>query len=245
MRNIKMKIQYEGTRYNGWQRQGNTENTIQGKLEKLLSKMTEEVIELAGSGRTDAGVHAKGQIVNFHTKTKMSVKEMENYIQQYLPKDIAIIEITEAAPKFHSRLNAVRKMYEYQIYTGKENPVFERNYVWHLGQKLDLDAMRKAAAYFVGEHDFRSFCGNKKMKKSCVRRIEQISIEESISKVTIQYIGNGFLMNMVRILTGTLVEVGMGLRKAESMIEILEAKNREMAGKTAPSTGLCLMEVWY
>ena len=245
MRNIRLIIRYDGTRYNGWQKQGNTEKTIQGKLEQLLSKMTGETIELAGSGRTDAGVHALAQVANFHTNCNMSEKKMMEYIQEYLPKDIAVTDIKEVAERFHSRLQAVKKQYEYRIYMGKENPVFERNYCWHLPEQLDIEMMREASQFLEGEHDFKSFCGNKKMKKSTVRKIESIEIKKEGDWLLLRYVGNGFLMNMVRILTGTLIEVGEGIRKPEEMKTILEGKSRELAGRMAPPQGLFLVKVWY
>lgn len=245
MRNIRLTIRYDGTKYNGWQRQGNTEKTIQGKLEQLLSKMTGEDIEIFGSGRTDAGVHALGQVANFHTSCSMTIQEMESYIQQYLPKDIAVTEVKEASPRFHSRLQAIKKQYEYRIYRGLENPVFERKYCWHIQESLNIDKMRKASQFLEGEHDFKSFCGNKKMKKSTIRKIESIEIIEDGNWLILRYMGNGFLMNMVRILTGTLIEVGQGVKRPEEMPEILQGKSRELAGMMAPAQGLFLVKVWY
>ncbi|MBO8463282.1 MAG: tRNA pseudouridine(38-40) synthase TruA [Firmicutes bacterium] len=245
MRNIRLTIRYDGTKYNGWQRQGNTEKTIQGKLEQLLSKMTGEDIEIFGSGRTDAGVHALGQVANFHTSCSMTIQEMESYIQQYLPKDIAVTEVKEASPRFHSRLQAIKKQYEYRIYRGLENPVFERKYCWHIQESLNIDKMRKASQFLEGEHDFKSFCGNKKMKKSTIRKIESIEIIEDGNWLILRYTGNGFLMNMVRILTGTLIEVGQGVKRPEEMPEILQGKSRELAGMMAPAQGLFLVKVWY
>lgn len=245
MRNIRLTIRYDGTKYNGWQRQGNTEKTIQGKLEQLLSKMTGEDIEIFGSGRTDAGVHALGQVANFHTSCSMTIQEMESYIQQYLPKDIAVTEAKEASPRFHSRLQAIKKQYEYRIYRGLENPVFERKYCWHIQESLNIDKMRKASQFLEGEHDFKSFCGNKKMKKSTIRKIESIEIIEDGNWLILRYTGNGFLMNMVRILTGTLIEVGQGVKRPEEMPEILQGKSRELAGMMAPAQGLFLVKVWY
>ena len=245
MRNIRLTIRYDGTKYNGWQRQGNTEKTIQGKLEQLLSKMTGEDIEIFGSGRTDAGVHALGQVANFHTSCSMTIQEMESYIQQYLPKDIAATEVKEASPRFHSRLQAIKKQYEYRIYRGLENPVFERKYCWHIQESLNIDNMRKASQFLEGEHDFKSFCGNKKMKKSTIRKIESIEIIEDGNWLILRYTGNGFLMNMVRILTGTLIEVGQGVKRPEEMPEILQGKSRELAGMMAPAQGLFLVKVWY
>lgn len=246
-RNIKLTLEYDGTRYDGWQKQGNTENTIQGKLETILMRWTGEETEIHGSGRTDAGVHARGQVANFHVDEKCcrNAEEARRYLNQYLPEDIRVLKAEEETERFHSRLNAVRKTYVYYVETGDKKPVFDRKYVYGLGEKLDVDAMRKAASVFLGEHDFKSFCSNKKMKKSSVRRLDAIEIETEGSRIAFIYTGNGFLYNMVRILTGTLIEVGLGKRKPEEMEGILAAQNREAAGMTAPPEGLFLASVEY
>ena len=246
-KNIKLVLEYDGSRYDGWQKQGNTDNTIQGKLETILLKWTGENIEIHGSGRTDAGVHARGQVANFHVDSKIcpDAKTAMEYLNRYLPDDIRILEAEEAEDRFHSRLWATRKTYAYVVDTGEKKSVFERKYVYGLGEKVNIEAMRKAAELLVGEHDFKSFCSNKKMKKSTVRRLDSIEIKEDGTKIVLEYTGNGFLYNMVRILTGTLLEVGMGKRKPEQMTEILLAENREAAGMTAPPEGLFLMSVEY
>ena len=245
--NIKLILEYDGSRYDGWQKQGNTDNTIQGKLEAILSKWANESVEIHGSGRTDAGVHAKGQVANFHIEKDVCPdgKAAMEYLNQYLPEDIRVLDAAVVDGRFHSRLLAIRKTYAYVVETAEKKSVFERKYVYGLGERLDLKRMQEAAGYFVGEHDFKSFCSNKKMKKSTVRRLNSIEIREQGSKVVLLYTGNGFLYNMVRILTGTLLEVGLGKRKPEEMREILEAKNREAAGMTAPPEGLFLLEVEY
>ena len=246
-KNIKIVLEYDGSRYDGWQKQGNTDNTIQGKIESILEKWSGEAIEIHGSGRTDAGVHAKGQIANFHIDAKIcqTAEEARQYLNRYLPDDIRVLKAEEMPERFHSRLNAVRKTYSYTVETAERKSVFERKYVYGLGKTLDVNAMRKAAAELIGEHDFKSFCSNKKMKKSSVRRLDAIEIIENGSKVDFVYTGNGFLYNMVRILTGTLLEVGLGMRKPEEMKEILIALNREAAGMTAPPEGLFLVNVEY
>ena len=246
-KNIKIVLEYDGSRYDGWQKQGNTDNTIQGKIEAILYKWSVEEIEIHGSGRTDAGVHARGQVANFHIDQKIcpNAKTAMEYLNQYLPEDVRVLSAEEMPDRFHSRLLAVRKTYSYSVDMAPKKSVFERKYVWGLGEHLDLAAMRMAAEYFVGEHDFKSFCSNKKMKKSTVRTIETIRIEETGTKVVFSYTGNGFLYNMVRILTGTLVEVGLGKRKPEEMKTILAAMNREAAGMTAPPEGLFLESVEY
>lgn len=245
MRNIRMLIQYEGTRYQGWQRQTTSENTIQGKFEALLSRMCGENIEISASGRTDAGVHALGQVANFHTESPMPVEEMLAYCNKYLPEDIAVVEMCEAAPRFHSRLNAGGKKYCYRVINGKIPNVFWRRYAWEVEEGLDLEAMERAAKLLLGEHDFKSFTSTKKGKKSTVRRIDEISIEKEGDLLTFTFRGNGFLHHMIRILMGTLLEVGMGKRSPEEMSEILAACNREAAGPLVPAKGLTLMEVYY
>ena len=251
MRNFKMILQYEGTRYQGWQKQESTANTIQGKLEALLSKMTGEKVEVQGSGRTDAGVHALGQVANFHSQTAMTVEEILAYMNFYLPEDIAVISLKEVPERFHSRLNAKGKTYCYRIICSSVPHVFDRRYVHIIDQELDLEAMEQAASFFVGKHDFQSFTSARKSKKSTVRTIDSIRIErtESISggqdEIRIWYSGDGFLYHMVRIMTGTLLEVGLHKLKPQQMEEILLKGRREAAGELAPAKGLTLMEVRY
>ncbi len=253
MRNFKIRLQYEGTRYQGWQRQESTDNTIQGKLELLLAKMTGTPVEIQGSGRTDAGVHALGQVANFHADTGMTAEEIRDYMNRYLPEDIAVLSVEEVGERFHSRLNAKGKTYEYRILNGKVPSVFERRYAWQIEEPLDIEAMKDAAAYLIGTHDFQSFTSAKKGKKSTVRTIEAIdfSVEdcdyagEKEHKIEITYRGDGFLYHMVRILTGTLVEVGKGIRSAEEIPDILNAHDRQRSGIPAPAKGLILVEVRY
>lgn len=245
MRNFKMVIQYEGTKYQGWQRQDSTNNTIQGKFEAILSKMTGHKVQVDGSGRTDAGVHAYGQVANFKIDTDMAVADILAYINRYLPEDIAVISMEEVPERFHSRLNAVGKTYRYRIWNSEMPTVFERRYVYEIPERLDIDAMQKAAAFMIGKHDFKAFTSNKKSKKSTVRTIEAIEIVRSGEEIILTYRGDGFLYHMVRILTGTLIEVGQGLRKPADMEYLLRSGTREMAGALAPAKGLALMEVRY
>ena len=240
-------MSYDGTRYNGWQKQPTTEDTIQGKLETLLSRMAGKEVTVQGSGRTDAGVHALAQTANFRMETELSEQELMDAINGYLPEDIAVLSLKTASERFHSRYNAIAKTYEYRLYIGNAKPVMDRKYVWQPEEKPDLERMRTAAAYVLGEHDFKSFCGNKKMKKPTVRRIDRIEVEEipERQEAVLRFTGNGFLQNMVRILTGTLVECGQGKREPEQMREILEAKDRSAAGMTAPAKGLSLVRVDY
>ena len=245
--NYKMIIQYEGTRYDGWQKQGNTENTIQGRLEKVLERMAGCPVEVHGSGRTDAGVHAMGQVANFHLPDgcRPDAEWIRTYLNQYLPDDIAITELIMVAERFHSRLSAVKKIYTYQIETGTKKNVFSRRTCYGLGQALDITAMQKAAELLCGTHDYKSFCSNPQMKKSTVRIVDSIEIVRRKDLLYFNYHGSGFLQNMVRILTGTLLEVGQGKRTPESVKAALEAKDRTQAGYTAPPQGLCLMRVDY
>lgn len=245
MRNLQMLIQYDGTRYQGWQSQKHTAQTIQGKLTHVLGKMTGESIELQGAGRTDAGVHARGQTANFHTETSLSCEEILSYVNQYLPEDIAVLKVEEAGPRFHSRLSAVGKTYVYRIWNSPLPNVFERRYMYQVREPLDKDAMEHAAGLLCGTHDFRAFCSNRRMKKSAVRRLDRIEFEEKGCELCLHFTGNGFLYHMVRILTGTLLETGLGKRRPEEMGQILESLDRERAGVTAPAQGLCLWQVEY
>lgn len=243
--NYKLLLQYDGTKLNGWQKQGNTENTIQGKLEAILERMYGEPVEVHGSGRTDAGVHALGQVANFHAPAVYSLEMIQNELNEYLSKDIRVLKAEEAEGRFHARLSAKGKMYEYRIDNGRIANVFSRKYTMREEEPLDLEAMKAAAVNLLGTHDFKSFCANKKMKKSTVRTITSIEIEEKDGIVAIRYTGNGFLYHMVRILTGTLIEVGRKKRTPEDVKDILEALDRSAAGFTAPAQGLFLVKVSY
>lgn len=247
MTNYKITIQYEGTRYQGWQRQDSTGNTIQGKLEAILAKMTGlDFVQVDGSGRTDAGVHALGQVANFKIDTKLPAAAVMDYINQYLPEDIGVIAIEEMPERFHSRLNAKGKTYCYRIWNEKLPCVFLRRYVYELPEPLDLDAMRTAAACLVGTHDFKAFTSNKKSRKSTIRTMDAILIDKEGSEVVITYSGDGFLYHMVRILTGTLIEAGLGQRDPASVKTLLEKDaTRDLSGVLVPAKGLCLMEVRY
>ena len=247
MRNFKIIIQYEGTRYQGWQRQDSTGNTIQGKLEAILAKMTGlHFVQVDGSGRTDAGVHALGQVANFKIDTKLPAAAVMDYINQYLPEDIGVIAIEEMPERFHSRLNAKGKTYCYRIWNEKLPCVFLRRYVYEVPEPLDLDAMRTAAACLVGTHDFKAFTSNKKSRKSTIRTMDAILIDKEGSEVVITYSGDGFLYHMVRILTGTLIEAGLGQRDPASVKTLLEKDaTRHLSGVLVPAKGLCLMEVRY
>jgi tRNA pseudouridine38-40 synthase len=346
-RNIKMVLQYDGGRYNGWQAQRPGDvKTIQGKLARVLTQMVargpgegavcgedagagwkdagrkdagkkdagkkdagrkdagrkeagknavgqmgaDDLVEVIGSGRTDAGVHARGQVANALLDTDMSPDQIKSYLNRYLPSDIAVTEVEEAPPRFHSRFGALRKVYAYTIQTGEKKDVFDRKYQYCLGRPLDTAAMQKAALALCGTHDFRNFCtksagkkgaadpvgesrgaypqgvapsvtsitasgsdagvggarsAGRLREKSTVRTLYRISVTRKGSLVVIEYEGDGFLPHMVRIITGTLIEVGLGRRQADSMGELLETGKRSDAGFQAPAEGLCLMKVIY
>jgi tRNA pseudouridine38-40 synthase len=244
MRNLRLHICYDGTRYRGWQRLSNSDATIQGKLEQALSRILGETIEISGSGRTDAGVHAKGQIANFHCASDMPGDEIVSQLSRYLPEDIGIYSCKEVSQRFHARLNAKEKTYCYSIWNSHVPCVFERRYVTVVPEKLNVKSMQAAANCFLGEHDFSAFCANPKMKKSTVRFIRSLDVNCVGNEIRITVTGNGFLHGMVRIITGTLLEVGMGLRTPES-IPALFGGQRADAGPMAPPQGLCLMEVFY
>ena len=222
MRNIKLLIQYEGTRYKGWQSQEHTENTIQGRLTRVLERMTGEEIDLKGSGRTDAGVHAAGQTANFHTEARLPCEEILRYLNTYLPEDIAVLSVEEADPRFHARLHAVRKTYVYRIWNSPVRNVLKRRFQVQVEEPLCVENMRRAAKALCGMHDYRAF-----------------------EYVYIKVKADGFLYHMVRILTGTLVETGLGLRDADSMEALLESRDRSLAGRLMPPEGLMLMNVEY
>lgn len=240
-----MILAYDGTRYLGWERQKNTDMTIQGKVENVLERMVGSYVEVIGCGRTDAGVHAKGMVANARFETDKSPEEICVYLNHYLPDDICVREVSVASERFHSRYNATGKTYCYTCYVGKFKPLFDRKYVYVIEQPLDIEKMQEAAQYLVGEHDFASFCANKKMKKSTVRTVDKIDIMGKGEYLYFTFHGNGFLHHMVRILVGTLLEVGWGKRTPESMTELLEAKERAQAGVTAPAQGLCMLQVDY
>jgi tRNA pseudouridine38-40 synthase len=249
MRNLKLVVQYDGSRYLGWQRQREEDaehpRTIQGKLEQVLSRMSGEPVELIGACRTDAGVHAEGQVANFLTGSSLSLQEMRAYLTRYLPEDIAVTAADQVDARFHARYRARRKRYVYRLWTAPYPQVFRRRYCLHHPEPLDLPAMARAAALLTGEHDFRSFTTAKSRSKSAVRTLHRLEVGGQAPWLELGFEGDGFLHNMARILTGTLLEVGAGRLPAEAMSAILEARERSAAGPLAPPQGLCLLEVLY
>ena len=244
MRNLRLDICYDGMKYKGWQRLAGSENTIQCKLEQTLSRLLGEPIEVSASGRTDAGTHALGQVVSFHCQSKMSCEEILSGLRMYLPEDIGVYSCKNVSERFHARLNAKTKTYRYRVWNSPMPCVFERKFVHIDRRSFSVEDMQAAAQLFLGTHDFSAFCGNKKMKKSTVRVIHSFSVTGSGEEISFTVCGNGFLQHMVRIMVGTLLEVGCGERKAESICELFGAE-RALAGPAVPAQGLCLMEVTY
>lgn len=247
MRNIKLLIEYDGTRYDGWQKQISHPNriTIQDKIEDVLSKMEGEKIEVIGAARTEAGVHALAQIANFTTKTDMKLFEIKHYLNRFLPRDIAVLEVSEVPERFHSSFNAKAFEYEYRIALGEVASVFDRKYTYYSFHELNAASMRKAAAHLIGKHDFKAFSDNKRMKKSTERELFSIDIYSDVKELTITIKGDDFWPNMVRILVGTLMEVGLGHIQPGDIKDILESRNRDNAGPTAEAKGLFLRDVFY
>lgn len=245
MNNYKLTLSYDGTRYRGWQRQGNTENTIQAKVEGALSRILGQSVEVSGSGRTDAGAHARMQVVSFRAETELTVQEILSRLRISLPEDIAANDLTIAAPRFHARLSCVGKTYIYRVQNSEVPNVFERKFMYRVSEALDVAAMESAAKILLGEHDFTAFQSNKRMKKSAVRRIDAIDITRHGEEIRFTVSGNGFLYNMVRIIVGTLLEAGAHRMSAEDVRYALDSKVRENAGPTAPAQGLCLWEIFY
>lgn len=244
-RNYRMTIAYDGTRFAGWQRQGSTENTIQGKLEAVLSRLQGAPVEVVGSGRTDAGVHARGQVANFRLDTDLSEGEICAYLNRYLPETVEVLSVKAASEWFHSRLNATEKTYEYRIVTGGRKAVFDRNFVYRTEACPDIEKMRAAARLFLGTHDFSAFCVKSSKKKSTVRTIYKLEVAEEGGELRIRITGNGFLHHMVRIVSGTLLEAGLGRKTEAELALLLQGGKREEAGVMLPACGLTLLEVKY
>ena len=245
MRNFRLCLCYDGSRYRGWQKQGNTPGTIQEKLETLLSRLLEQPVEVAASGRTDAGVHARRQTCSFRADTDLSCGELLALIRRHLPEDIGALSLSEVDFRFHARLSCREKTYVYFIWNSPAPNVFYRKYSYAWPDALDTAAMEQAAALLLGRHDFRSFCSVTKTKKSTVRELRDIRITRQGKLLCLRFTGSGFLYNMVRILVGTLLEVGSGQRSAADMSRILDARDRQAAGFTAPAQGLFLWEQKY
>lgn len=245
MKNVKLTIEYDGSRYSGWQKQGNSENTIQGKIEQVLSKMTETEVAIIGAGRTDAGVHARNQTANFRTESKLTPDEIQEYCYTYLPQDIVVKKVELVEPDFHARFNAVGKKYIYHIDNNSYHDVFKRRFYHHVREKLDMEAMREAAAVFVGKHDFKSFCKVTSKKKSTVRTISSIELHNDHDVIKMIFRGNGFLYKMIRMITAGIIEAGLGVMDAGLLQTMLEAKQKNTLLIPAPPCGLILSNVYY
>lgn len=245
MRNIKLTIEYDGKEFNGWQKQPNKLN-IQGEIEKAIKQITGEEVDLTASGRTDAGVHALGQVANFKTNSELPIEKFPIALNANLKKSIVIKSAEEVEERFHSRLTCKRKTYRYVINNSKYGTAIYRNLETHIPMKLDIQKMQQAVKYFEGEHDFKAFKASGTSSKSSVRTIYKAEvIEAGNERIYIELTGNGFLYNMVRIIAGTLVDVGLGKIEPEDIKEIIKSQKRENAGKTLPPQGLYLVEVEY
>ncbi len=255
IKNYKLILEYDGTKYNGWQKQGNTDNTIQGKLEATLSRYFNQPIEIHGSGRTDAGVHAQGQVANFKINTKLVPKDIQleesslmDKINNFFPEDIRIISFSEADIRFHARLNAKKKTYRYTICLSNKDPVFNRKYCMLVPKQLDINTMKSASKHLLGTHDLLGF-SDSKTKKSTIRTIENITFsEQTINNdkyLIIDFTGDGFLYHTIRLMTGTLLSIGLEESTPDIIDNILTTKNRKQVPFMAPAKGLSLIEVEY
>lgn len=244
MRNIKLIIEYDGKGFGGWQKQPNKLN-IQGEIEKAISEITGEEIELIASGRTDSGVNSMGQTANFKTNSNLPVEKFPIAINSKLKKSIVVQSAEEVDERFHSRYSVKSKTYRYTINNSLYGSAIFRDMEYHFPAKLDESLMNEAAKYFEGEHDFKAFKASGTSSKSSVRKIYEAKVYRNEDRIFIELTGNGFLYNMVRIISGTLVDVGIGKLKPEDIKNIIESKDRKNAGKTLPARGLCLMKVEY
>lgn len=245
MYNFKLTIQYDGARYRGWQKLGDTDNTIQAKLENVISQMLGKETEIIGCSRTDAGVHALAQVANFWTEKYIKEEDIKEYFNRYLPTDICVVDVALTSENFHSRYNAKDKSYLYRIWNRSYSNPFLRKYSMHVRDRLDITLMRTAAARFIGSHDFTAFSNAKSKKKSMVREIYSINIDETDGLIEIRIRGNGFLHNMVRWIVGALIEAGLGRLKADDIPAILASRERGKAGSMAEACGLFLEKINY
>lgn len=245
MFNYRMTIQYDGGRYKGWQRLGGGENTIQEKIEHVLSEMAGYELEIIGCSRTDAGVHALAQVANVKLREALPVEQLKAYLNRYLPQDISVTEVTQVDENFHARYNAKDKTYLYKIWNKEYSNPFMRKYSMHVNKKLDVSAMERASLHFLGSHDFTAFSNAKSKKKSMVREIYSISFKQEEGFLNIRIRGDGFLYNMVRWMVGTLVEVGLGNLEPDSIPGIIEGKERNKTGNLAEAWGLYLEQINY
>lgn len=245
MNNYKLTIQYDGSKYKGWQRLKNSDNTIQGKIENVLSLFLKNDTEIIGCSRTDAGVHALKQIANFKTEINVNIDDLINYLNHYLPEDISIVDISKVAENFHSRYNAKNKTYVYKIWNKNYSEPFQRKYSFHIKENLDIEKMKKASEIFIGTHDFTAFTSAVSKSKSMVRTIYNIDFKENNGMIEIRYTGDGFLHNMVRRITGAIIEAGLNKFNLNNIKTILDAEKNHIIGATAPSLGLFLENIEF
>ena len=244
MRNVKLTIEYDGTNYCGWQKQNN-EKTIQEEIEKAIYKAVGEVVEVIGSSRTDAGVHARKMVANFKTNATIPFDKFKYAINDKLPDDIAIIESEEVSEDFHARYDSKGKTYCYSIINRQQKPAIGRNYVYHFKWDLDIEKMREACKYFIGKHDFKAVRSLGSSVKTTERTIKELYIESEGEKINIFITADGFLYNMVRIIVGTLLKVGRGKIPVEDIEKIILLGDRKKAGPCVPAQGLILEKVYY
>ena len=245
MRNFRLTLCYEGTRYRGWQKQGNTPNTIQDRVENLLSKLLNQKVEIAGCGRTDAGVHARRQVCSFHSETDLPCSELLNRIRTYLPEDIGALSLEDVPPRFHARLSCSGKTYRYRIWNSDKPNVFQRRTMLTVPEMLDESAIKSAACVLCGKHDFAAFSTHRPGNKSTIRNLHGIDLLRDGDELDLCFTGDGFLYNMVRIMAGTLIDVGLHRLTAEDVAKALESHDRSYAGPTAPAHGLVLWDITY
>lgn len=250
--NYKIILQYDGTSFSGWQKQGNTKNTIQEKLENILSEMSGVDVEIHGAGRTDAGVHAEGQVASFKLRKFFKPEDVKSFLNDRLPAKICVTSVEIVDKDFHARLSAKGKVYVYRVWNSEIRNVFEHPYLYHYAESIiDCEKMQKAADLLIGECDLASFCvpaqlkGYDKKGRSTIRRIDSINIERFADEIRMTFEGSGFLYNTVRIMAGTLIEIGIGQRPVESITETVKKRDRAEAGFKAPACGLTLKEVKY
>lgn len=244
MRNVKLIIEYDGTNYHGWQKQKNA-ITVQHTIERAIKGLTGETVDLTGSSRTDFGVHALGQVANFMTTSGIPGDRFSYALNRMLPDDIVIKDSRDVSPDFHARFKSKGKKYRYVIYNSRFPSAIFKNRAYHVSYELDFESMQKAALYFLGTHDFSSFRASGSSVKTSVRTITEVLLQRDDEIIRFEISGDGFLYNMVRIIVGTLVEVGMGRINAEDIPDILKSLERKRAGRTAPAKGLYLVEVYY
>ncbi len=245
MKNFKIIVQYDGSKYKGWQKLKDSDLSIQEKIETVLSKMTGEEVQVIGCGRTDAGTHAENYVANFHTDSKMSPKLISNYFYEFLPQDIVVKSVEEVDERFHAQHNVKSKTYVYSITKGKFRNVFNRKYSFHSEEKLNLTEMRNAAGYLIGTNDFQSFTSLKEGSKSTIRTINSLDIIENGMVIEIVINSSDFLLHMARLIVGILLEVGKNKMEAIDVQKILNDKKRTEAVPMAQPKGLCLRDVQY